>query len=162
MLKLKNFFVLLPILFLIVAPTFVFGATDDQWFGTANDAVPSGGQNQGTPSGGSNQGVPPGGQNQTNATTLANPLNVGSFCGLLKAIFAIAIQIGIPIAVVFVVYAGFKFVLARGNPEGLKKAKANLMFTLVGIALFFGAWFLAQIITNTLVELGGSDFNTCV
>ena len=101
-----------------------------------------------------------------NTSSLENPLAGGSsLCDLLNALFSIAVQIAIPIAVVFLVIAGLKFVLARGNPTGLSQAKANLMWTLIGIALFFGAWFLAQVIARTLVELGsgsnGNNFNTC-
>ena len=91
-----------------------------------------------------------------------NPLNAESFCLLLKDIFDVLVLFAIPIAVVFVVYAGFKFVFARGNPDGLTSARKNMMWTLVGIALFFGAWFLARVIANTLIALGGSPFNTCI
>lgn len=91
-----------------------------------------------------------------------NPLAHGSsLCELLNALFSVALTLGIPIAVVFLVLAGFKFVLALGSPEKLTKAKTNIFYTLVGIALFVGAWFLAQVIANTLVQLGGSDFNSC-
>jgi hypothetical protein len=122
----------------------------------------SGGLNSG--SGGLNSSS--GGLNSSagggNGFHLANPLgNTSTFCDLLKTIFNVLVIFAIPIAVVMVVYAGFRFVLARGNPEGLKKARVNLVATLLGIALFFGAWFLAQVIANTLVQLGGSSFNTC-
>lgn len=163
-LKIGNFLVASTILLSLFVP-FSAGAQQGN-FGDTNNPFPSPRQTGGDPSARQTGSDPPPGQTGSNYTTLGNPLNVDSFCGLLKAIFAIAVQIGVPIAVVFVVFAGFKFVLARGNPEGLKRAKSNLMYTLIGIALFFGAWFLAQIITNTLVELGqtldSDGFNTCV
>jgi hypothetical protein len=52
--------------------------------------------------------------------TLCNPLGVSSFCGLVKVLLDAALVIGIPIAVLFIVYAGFKFVMAQGNPEELR------------------------------------------
>ena len=91
--------------------------------------------------------------------TVDNPLGPqgSSFCGLIKALLSAAIQIGIPVAVLFIVYAGFLFVLARGAPEKLKEARKNLMWTLIGIAIFLGAWLLVSVITNTVKQLGGSQ-----
>lgn len=106
--------------------------------------------------------TPPANSFNNSGFTLENPLNVDSFCELLSALFSVVATIAIPVAVVFVVYAGLKFVLARGNPGKLQEANKNLKYTLIGIALFFGAWFLAQVIANTLVQLGGSEFNTCI
>jgi mannose/fructose/N-acetylgalactosamine-specific phosphotransferase system component IIC len=68
-----------------------------------------------------------------------------------------AIQIGIPIAVLFIVYAGFKFVLARGSPEKLKEARQNFLWTIIGIAIFLGAWLLASVVANTVNALGGQQ-----
>jgi hypothetical protein len=83
-----------------------------------------------------------------------NPLGVGSFCGLIKALLRAVIAIGIPIAVLFIVYAGFKFVIAQGKPDKLREARQNLMYTFIGIAIFLGAWLLAMVIANTVNELG--------
>src|SRR5262249_19867294 len=88
-----------------------------------------------------------------------NPLAVKSFCGLVKALLAAAIQVGIPIAVLFIVYAGFKFVLARGNAEALKEARTNFMWTIVGIGIFLGAWLLAQVVVNTVNALQAGSGN---
>ncbi|HEY5382992.1 MAG TPA: hypothetical protein VIJ88_00310 [Candidatus Paceibacterota bacterium] len=93
-----------------------------------------------------NNAVPPG-QYQ-----VKNPLgsNINSFCGLIKALLGAAIAIGIPIAVLFIVFAGFKFVLARGNSEALVSARQNFMWTVIGIGIFLGAWLLAMVIANTV------------
>ncbi|MBI2005106.1 hypothetical protein HYS79_03070 [Patescibacteria group bacterium] len=101
-------------------------------------------------------------QQPSNSFTLQNPLAHGStLCELLNAVFSVTLTLGIPIAVVFMVIAGLKFVLALGNPKKLGNAKKNIYYTMVGIALFVGAWFLAQVVANTLLQLGGSGFNTC-
>lgn len=91
------------------------------------------------------------------ACEVKNPLGVGSFCGLVKALLTAAIEIGIPIAVLFIVYAGFKFVLARGSPEKLKEARQNFLWTIIGIAIFLGAWLLASVVANTVRSLGGQQ-----
>ena len=86
-----------------------------------------------------------------------NPLGANSFCGLIKNLLQAAIAIGIPVAVLFIVYAGFKFVLAQGKPEELKKARQNFLWTLIGIAIFLGAWLLANVVANTVNQLGGNQ-----
>jgi hypothetical protein len=90
--------------------------------------------------------------------SIQNPLGgINSVCGLIKAVLGAVIQIGIPIAVLFIVFAGFKFVLARGNPEKLKEARNNLMYTLIGIGIFLGAWLIAVVIANTVNSLGAGS-----
>ncbi|MDO8548055.1 MAG: pilin [bacterium] len=120
---------------------------------------PAGGQVLPAPGGG--QALPPPGGGQVpqgqSQYTVLNPLGADSFCGLVKNILQAAIQIGIPVAVLFIVYAGFKFVLARGKPEELKKARDNFLWTIIGIAIFLGAWLLASVIKNTVNQLGGNQ-----
>jgi hypothetical protein len=93
--------------------------------------------------------------------TLTNPLNFDSLCGFLKGIFNAAVTIGIPVATLFVVYAGFKFVWARGNSEKLREARNNAMYVAIGIAVFLGAWFLSQVIAKTIQAVGGPSISTC-
>ena len=140
---------MLVIALFFIPNVFLFAASPNIGGGVGDSNV---GGSIGTPNvGGSNSGF-----------QLVNPLAHGStLCELLNAVFSVTITLGIPIAVVFMVIAGLKFVLALGNPTGLKNAKKNFMYTVLGIALFVGAWFLAQVIARTLVQLGGSGFNTC-
>jgi len=86
---------------------------------------------------------------------LQNPLNYGSIPDLIRAILDIVVQIGVPIVALFIVYAGFLFVKARGNPEELKVAKTALGWTLVGAAVLLGASVLAEVIGGTITELRG-------
>jgi len=86
---------------------------------------------------------------------LQNPLgNIDSFHELIEKILDAAFIIGLPIAVLFIVLAGFRFVWARGNPTELTKAKTNFLYTIVGIAVFFGAWLIAKVIETTMRSLG--------
>lgn len=86
--------------------------------------------------------------------SVQNPLKATSFAGLVKGLLDALIIIGIPVAVLFIVFAGFKFVTALGNPEKLTIAKKNLLYTVIGIAIFLGAWLIAQVIFNTVTRLG--------
>ena len=85
--------------------------------------------------------------------SIPNPLNAGSICELMKLLLNIVLSVGGPIAAGFLVWAGFKFVLARGNPGDIAKAKANLGYVLLGILIFMAAWFLGQVIANTIKNI---------
>lgn len=114
------------------------------------------------PSGSNLNLPPPSGASGNALVTIPNPLgDTSTLCGLLLKILQVAATLAIPIMVLFLVYVGFQFVVARGNTTGLANAKRNLYYTVAGIGLFFAAWALAQIIGATLVSLGGSTFNTC-
>jgi|SRR3989344_5670968 len=79
-----------------------------------------------------------------------NPLQADNFGELLNAIIKILITLGIPIAVIFIIYSGFLFVTARGNEEQIKKAKTTLLWTLVGIAVLLGASIIGAVLENTI------------
>jgi len=113
----------------------------------------------------SNSNQPPSVSNNNSIFGIQNPLGNGtdSFCKLVKLLLNVIIIFGIPIATLFLVYAGFKLILARGNPEELKKARENLMWVIIGIGIFLGAWLLGQVIANTIIDLNVniSGFNNC-
>jgi hypothetical protein len=94
--------------------------------------------------------------------TLCNPLGkTTSFCQLLKILLDGALVIGIPIAILFIIYAGFKFVMAQGNPSELAEARKNFVYTVIGIAIFVGASLIATVIINTVQALGVSGIASC-
>lgn len=81
---------------------------------------------------------------------ICNPLANATICSLITGILNAFMIIGAPIAVVFVIIAGAKFVLAMGKPDAIGKARDNLMWTLIGIAIFFGAIVITRVIFNTV------------
>ena len=81
------------------------------------------------------------------------PISVTSINDFIKIILQGAIKIGIPIIALAIIYSGFLFVKARGNPEQIKEAKNSLLYTLIGAAILLGAWGIAQLISNTILAL---------
>ena len=71
----------------------------------------------------------------------------------------IAIKIGIPVCVFFMVYAGFLFVSARGNEEAITKAKKTFLYTVIGVALLLGSWALAKAIQGTVNQIAFNIIN---
>ncbi|MFA5827590.1 MAG: pilin [Candidatus Paceibacterota bacterium] len=87
-------------------------------------------------------------------TKIENPLkNTTTINELIKTILEGVIKIGMPIIALAIVYCGFLFVQARGNPEAIKKAKDSLLYTLIGAAILLGSWAIAQLISDTVLKL---------
>jgi len=91
-------------------------------------------------------------QNQT----LSNPAKDVSLEGFISDFLKAIVEISLPILTLFIVYAGFMFVTARGNEEKLKKAKSNFLYVILGAILILGAWVLATLIASTATQVLGS------
>src|ERR1035437_3161051 len=89
---------------------------------------------------------------------ICNPIGTAgapaSLPAFIQTILTGFLKIGIPIVALAVIYCGFLFVFARGNPEKLTKAKDSLLWTLVGAGVLLGAWAIAQMISATVTGLG--------
>jgi hypothetical protein len=85
--------------------------------------------------------------------TIVNPIEAKTITAFIKTILESVIKIGIPIVALAIIYSGFLFVSARGNPEKLKEAKRALTFTLIGAAILLGSWAIAQLISETILAL---------
>lgn len=86
---------------------------------------------------------------------LINPLGAefGSISGFVKGILGIVMYIGIPFIGLILVYAGFKFLFARGKPDQIKAAAFNIQWVIIGVGIFLGAWALATIIDSTIKSI---------
>lgn len=90
------------------------------------------------------------------AERLVNPLGEGTtLTTLLERVLQLAIQIGFPILVVYIVYIGFQFVQAEGNPDKLKQVRSNFFWAVVGGVILLGAQALALAIKATVDQLQG-------
>lgn len=100
---------------------------------------------------------------RSSENSLQNPLGnkASSICQLVNLLLKAVMIIGVPIAVLFIVYAGFKFVMSRGSPGEITEARANLLNVIIGIAIFLGASLIAEVIFNTLKQLGVSGLGAC-
>lgn len=69
--------------------------------------------------------------------------------GLLR----IFITIATPIIVLFIIYAGFKYVTAQGNAQQVQEATRALTYAIIGAVLIIGAVAISEIIANTVGAL---------
>lgn len=91
-------------------------------------------------------------------TKIENPLgdSISDIPSFIEAILNIVLTVGVPIVTLAIIYAGFLFVKAQGNPEELGKAKKTLMYTLVGAALLLGSWVIAKAIKGTVDDISST------
>ncbi len=89
---------------------------------------------------------------------LCNPLggNTSTIGQLFNTILTSILQVGAVVAVCFVIYAGFLFVTASGEPAKITKAKDTLLYTAIGIAILFGAQAIVSIVTTTLTQVNNA------
>ncbi len=127
---------------------------------SATGTVPGG--NQPAQPGAPGSGMVPGANQQQSSThipgtpssyNLQNPLKVNSIEDFLKLLITILLVFATPIIVFFIIYSGFLFVTAAGNETKLAKAKAALLWTIVGAVILLGANALLTIIINTVKQL---------
>lgn len=138
-------------------------------FGTSNNTANTGGGGSGANTGGGGTGAntggggtgantggggigDPGGEN--NIPVLENPLkNIDSLPELLNVILDAIVQIGVLLLVIMLVWVGFLFVMARGNPEEISKARSALLWTLIGGLILLGAKAISEVLQATVGSL---------
>ncbi len=92
--------------------------------------------------------------NNGSDVTLLNPLGAGtSLPVLLTDILQFFVKIGAVVVVFMLIYIGFLFVTAQGEPGKISQAKEALMWTIVGALILLGAEAIAQGIAATVQAL---------
>lgn len=84
---------------------------------------------------------------------LQNPTSVDGIADFVALVLKVMVMVALPVISFFIVYSGFLFISAQGNPEGLSKAKTNLMYVIIGAALILGAWVIATMIGGTVSQV---------
>ncbi len=83
-------------------------------------------------------------------TTIPNPIQANNFPTLILTIVNGIMLIGIPLAIIAIIFAGFKFIASAtsGNEAGLKEARKMFLWILIGVAILVGARVIAQAVVN--------------
>ncbi len=85
---------------------------------------------------------------------LQNPLKVDSVEEVIYLGIDILIYIGILYAVFAIIFTGFKFVLAQGNPKEIEDAKKKFTYIIIGLAVLISSKVIVTIVQNTLKQAG--------
>lgn len=83
-------------------------------------------------------------------TTYKNPILATDFATLIQSIATAVIKIGAPLAVLALIFAGFKFITGSlgGDAKAISEAKKIFWWTLIGAAVIVGAWAIATAVVN--------------
>jgi len=88
------------------------------------------------------------------AAAIENPIKgADSIEQLIAKIIDAAVIILMPLVVLFIVYSGFMFLIARGNTEALNKAKTNFIWVIVGVSVLLGAKVISAILKSTTEKI---------
>lgn len=88
--------------------------------------------------------------------TLLNPLGAGTnLAKLVNDILGFVVRVGAIVVTFMLIYVGYKFVVARGDPGKITEAKQNLLWTIVGALILLGAQAIAMGIEQTVRALSG-------
>lgn len=85
---------------------------------------------------------------------LTNPLKSESLIEFFQDILDVILVFAVPIIVFFIIYAGFKFVMAQGEPGALGDAKRALLYAIIGGVIILGAYVILAVIGGTVDALG--------
>lgn len=93
--------------------------------------------------------------NVNNTITINNPIggSIDNLPAFIYLVLGIVFKIGAIISVLALMYVGFMFVTARGEPEKLETARRAFLYTVIGIAVLLGGVLIASTVQNTVIDL---------
>jgi hypothetical protein len=86
----------------------------------------------------------------TFSATLTSHIKPTKFEDLLVAILEVFIIIATPIIVLYIIYAGFLYVTARGNTQQVEQATRALTYAVIGGVIVLGAVAISSIISGVV------------
>ena len=69
---------------------------------------------------------------------------------VLLAVFEIVLRVGGIVAVVFIIWGGFQFMISQGNPDQTKGARSTIINALIGLAISISSVAIVNLIGKNL------------
>lgn len=91
--------------------------------------------------------------NVQNPGSLVNPLESTSIIDFLLKIVDIILEFALPLIVLYIMYAGFRLVTARGDTGQISEAKTALTWAVIGGVIVLGARLIIDVIKGTVDAL---------
>ena len=116
-------------------------------------SFPGASSDDGPPASASDDDGPPassGGGEIIDSAWLRNPLQFNSIGEFFQAVIDVITIIAVPIIVFFIIWAGFLYVTAGGDPGKIQKATTTFTWVVVGGLLILGANVLVSVIGGTV------------
>lgn len=84
---------------------------------------------------------------------IKNPAtSIDSIGGIVEAVVRIVRTIAIPFIVIMIMYTGWLFIAAQGNPDKLKGARTAFLWTMVGTMIVLSAELIASLLKNAFTR----------
>ncbi len=91
--------------------------------------------------------------------TLHNPINQDvDILSFLQKLFSNIVKVLIPFLVIIVIWSGFKFVEAQGNPEKIADAQKNFLYVIIGALILLASWTIATVLKGTVDQFSADIF----
>lgn len=124
--KLRALFVLVTFLPLLLSTSTVVLAAEPPRLGEDDTSPPSGG------------------------FRLENPLGEATLTSFLQDLLGVIMVFAIPLIVFMIIYAGFNYVMAKGDATKVKKAHLALLYAVIGGVIIIGANAILAVIQGTV------------
>lgn len=80
---------------------------------------------------------------------IKNPATgVNSISDIVTAVVRVVRMVAIPFVVLAIIYSGWLFIAAQGNPDKLKNARGVFMWTLIGTLVVLSAELIASVLAG--------------
>lgn len=84
------------------------------------------------------------------SASLTNPLKATTISGFLLAVVDVILVFALPLIVLYIMYAGFLYVTARGEPGQITTARSALLWAIAGGVIVLGAKLIVSVIEGTI------------
>lgn len=91
---------------------------------------------------------------------IRNPLKATSIQALIGDALTFVVNLLAIAGAIYIIWAGFMFVKAQGNPSEIDKAKKAFFNAIIGMAIILGAWGISMIIANTINRITNNNPST--
>lgn len=87
------------------------------------------------------------------STNLVNPIDSPDIQTFLKKVIEVLLIFAVPLIILFIMYAGYLFVVAQGNPSKIEEARSALLWAVIGGVIVLGANVIYGVINGTIKAL---------
>ena len=82
--------------------------------------------------------------------SIPNPISNGDFWQILTKVYDYLIYLAIPVAILLIIYSGFRMMTAKGDPAKFKDGGKTLKWTVIGLFVILAARYLPSLVRAVL------------
>lgn len=71
--------------------------------------------------------------------------------GIMAQVINTLLVWGGAVAVLFIIFGGFRYIISMGNPEGVEKARNTVLYAILGLILIFVAYLVVAYLLGGLL-----------